>query len=285
MTYINPSGYPAGHKTVFFMGGLGNQLFQFCLVTYLNHLGIHTRVNPLLLYVPLPNVTRRSFYFKHLFNKFDVYNYTDISKFVIYSLFNRAGIYLEKIPFKLDLENIENITNSKLILGYFQSINLVNEVYPSVKEYLTNSINEQNNDLSDLTLHIRGEDYLQRNNTKYYGQITQEYYEESLEYFIERNHKIKKITILTNDYNYSSKLLSKSKYKRMFDYRMSGNPIHDLYRLARSKKIVSSNSSFSWWASYIGHRNFNSEVIMPKNWTSDKKISELELMHPDWKVI
>ena len=42
-------------------------------------------------------------------------------------------------------------------------------------------------------------------------------------------------------------------------------PIDSLYILTKAQKLITSNSTFSWWAAVIGKKNIE-EIIMPKPW-------------------
>jgi hypothetical protein len=59
-----------------------------------------------------------------------------------------------------------------------------------------------------------------------------------------------------------------------FDLNME--PLEIMESLARRKYIIGSNSSFSWWASFVMPRKYG-EVIFPVRWNNYFDVKELKL--------
>jgi hypothetical protein len=57
----------------------------------------------------------------------------------------------------------------------------------------------------------------------------------------------------------------------------SNNQFEDLALMASSTSIIASNSSFSWWGSWIAKQRSEAFVCMPTPWFSGKEISEPSL--------
>jgi hypothetical protein len=52
----------------------------------------------------------------------------------------------------------------------------------------------------------------------------------------------------------------------LYEVRDPGNDVDDLFSMARCENIITANSSYSWWAAYLGtHRR----VVMPPQWFGD----------------
>ena len=59
-------------------------------------------------------------------------------------------------------------------------------------------------------------------------------------------------------------------------------PAHvELRLMARCKHFVIANSSFSWWAAWLGSAS-NKRVIAPRKWFMDQKRTTLDLIPADW---
>lgn len=61
-------------------------------------------------------------------------------------------------------------------------------------------------------------------------------------------------------------------------------PLGDLWTLATAENIVSSNSTFAWWAAAIGDRLFGDrhQVVIPRPWISDATDA---LRRPHWRAV
>lgn len=65
-----------------------------------------------------------------------------------------------------------------------------------------------------------------------------------------------------------------------FEMHMHGSETGDMNVMASCKSIIMANSSFSWWAAYLGEHE---KVITPKDWFTDG-IQRTELL-PSWTQI
>lgn len=65
-----------------------------------------------------------------------------------------------------------------------------------------------------------------------------------------------------------------------FEFHKSGEETDDFNAMASCKSIIMANSSFSWWAAWLGKHE---RVICPKNWFTDG-VQRTELL-PEWTLI
>jgi hypothetical protein len=83
--------------------------------------------------------------------------------------------------------------------------------------------------------------------------------------------KFKKITLVTDDIQYF-----KENYELIFlgySYDLvSNSKLHDFMLMYKSKEIYISNSTFAWWAAWLG----DSIVHAPLNWFVNNKEMEFE---------
>lgn len=65
-----------------------------------------------------------------------------------------------------------------------------------------------------------------------------------------------------------------------FEMHQHGSETDDLNAMASCKGIIMANSSFSWWAAYLGN---HTKVVCPKNWFMDG-LQRTDLL-PEWETI
>ena len=104
-------------------------------------------------------------------------------------------------------------------------------------------------------IHVRGSDFLL--NKELYGILNYNFYREVLELV-----GTSKCYIVTDDEDYSKNML-KDFDDRLIYLKTSKNIFTDFYILSHAKKLVISNSTFSWWAGVIATRR-GSQVYQPK---------------------
>lgn len=73
-------------------------------------------------------------------------------------------------------------------------------------------------------------------------------------------------------------LLTAGNSERTLEVRTGSNHFDDFRTLASAQELVLSNSTFSWWAAFVGEQR---RVIYPEPWMSDGGSADLPL--PDWR--
>lgn len=154
--------------------------------------------------------------------------------------------------------NIFDIGDNTQISGFFQSEYYFKDIEKIIK-----------NDFK-LDYDIHSEDLLKKYNTEEYCYVhlrggdyknidwvlPKRYYEEAKNVFLENNKNIK-FLIITDDIEYSKTIFPEQEY-------ISNDIFTDFYILSKCKYMIMSNSSFSWWTSYL---NENQKLIVgPKRW-------------------
>lgn len=271
-------------KYIFLQGGLGNQLFQISLNIFLKRIGINSRINPLLLATYARRVTKRSFETRSILDSSDI-SYLDASlHFFLSRVVNNKIIFREKFAFNFDKKKLQEISEKKLIFGYFQSLRLVEAIYEKIRPQFQRKL-EFTNPSSNLAIHVRAGDYLNDINKRVHGVLSLNYYESAIEKAFEENKKLSGIVIVSDDDQYSKKLHCKSKFFTKMEFFKTANSWDDLNLLLRNQHLIIANSSFSWWAGYLATKEFNSGVIMPKNWTKKILSTETDLVHASWQIV
>lgn len=65
----------------------------------------------------------------------------------------------------------------------------------------------------------------------------------------------------------------------------AANPLHDLYLMSRASHHIIANSSYSWWAAWLGQK-LHQRVITPSRWFSDNTNAPMEdKLLPGWESV
>ena len=239
-----------------FQGGLGNQMFQYCVYRKLQMQGIEIQadifyynnpgVMPFILDKVFPNIEiklsknekEHDLVVKNV-NRRSTYKVIDYFKYMFY-LDKQKYIYeltegkFNKYALKVKKGYIEGFWQSE---KYFSDIaqdirkqfcfcEIKNQ---KVKEYIKLIDNS-----NSVSVHIRRGDYLLPCNNKMFGNIcTLQYYLNAIKYM-------------------QSKVMSKFKHN------------------------IIANSSFSWWGAWL-NPNENKIVVAPKKWINGKKMPDILL--------
>jgi hypothetical protein len=99
-----------------------------------------------------------------------------------------------------------------------------------------------------IGLHLRLGDY--QNLENIYGRLTSKYFEKAL---LELSHK-QDLWIFSDEPDKAKNILGKKFQNSYFvPSHASSRPLEALILLSKMKRKVLSNSTFSWWAAYLGH--------------------------------
>ncbi len=120
---------------------------------------------------------------------------------------------------------------------------------------------------NDVVIHIRGGDFLKISNLNI---CKIDYYKKSIKYALSKGHKSFKI--ISEDKKYGKAILKELK-KYFIDLKISilnSNSIKNDFNIIRSSSFaILSNSTFSWWASFLSTKK--KEFIVPENFSIKEK--------------
>jgi len=279
-------------KIVKFLGGLGNQLFQYAFFLALQQKFKHVKVDLV------------DFEDYHLHNGFELeevfkIKLPQLSTFEtnIYTrnnnkwlwrklrrLYNTKHIYLEETsPFSYAKEIFED-NKSRYYWGYWQHIDYINQVASLLRQHLIFPPFEDNENMliqhliqtqNAVSLHVRRGDYLQEPLFK--DICTEEYYQKSIQYILE-NLESPLFIVLSDDISWC-----RSQFKDLnaifVEHNSKSNSFRDLQLMSQCKHHIISNSSFSWWGAWLND-NSDKIVISPKKWINDATIDTTGLILP-----
>ena len=260
------------------VGGLGNQLFQTaaCLkyrkqkekviISFLGDIHVPKRVNCLNYIFERPN-----------WLYFDNSPYLNLpTQFIAKTSASlRFGSYLPLISINdRNFSSINYRSSAKSVLfldGYFNQKWSYLTLKKAFRQLKLRQIELDKVSLQtckkDVVIHVRGGDFLTIPNLNI---CDLEYYKKSISYAISKGYYSFKL--ITEDQIYGKEIL-KSIKKSFIDLNikmLNSDSIKNDFNLIRSSKLaILSNSTFSWWASFLS--TSKKEFIVPKNFSVKEK--------------
>lgn len=257
------------------MGRLGNQIFQYIFLINLSKK--HNRI------VKLPSCYSHYDKLNITIDKmFNIkINYLDTLDYVNTILTYRENKYnyneiFEQIEFKKEI--------NYNFYGYYQSEKYFKDIKKDIENIL--KINDKietiqlDKEKTNISIHIRRGDLVEK---KQYGPpISVKYLQDSINYM--RNNINNEIVwvIFSDDIEWSK---NKLKLKEHMIYQ-NGDLYQDFKLMNECDHHIISNSTFSWWASYL-NKNNNKIVVCPQTWFYKGFLPDNEddsdLIIKDWK--
>jgi len=275
-------------------GGIGNQLFQFSYGVFISkQLGYDVRYDssPYFLSDVHEGFLLNSFieHGKKLGCSLSIYkpktrfhawviDYLDRLKIRFPKLFF-SNVYVETMPFHYVAPQFygENFVTLK---GYWQSelyfLPVKKLVLDIIRKNLKNVCGEcldgmcAGSDLCDVdrkiesvAIHFRRGDYLSNDILKQYGVMGMDYYSAALKYIGDRV-KNPKYYVFSDDVQWVKDNVYFSE-KVTYMSSSASSSIVDMYMMSRCDHFIIANSSYSWWAAYLGE--YESKIVVcPKKW-------------------
>jgi hypothetical protein len=134
-------------------------------------------------------------------------------------------------------------------------------------------------------MHVRRGDYLRPGTQDFHGIATRDYYERALSYLRQMGLG-GPIYVSTDSPEMVSQELAGIGELLWIDPPPGTNPFEVVLILSRLDGLVTANSSFSWWAGYIGERPGH-VVIAPRPWFSNEQeeMKSRHLLPPHWLTL
>ena len=174
----------------------------------------------------------------------------------------------EEFPFQY---NLEQFSKHKLNVGYFQNWEYVESVWETISLEINQVLAMQ--DLSmvsgisldkTIVIHIRRGDLIPSANTM--GVLDVSYYENALANILNFNSNLEVICITDDVPN--SRDVAKQLNSKILLGPQELNQWEAIALMSKSKYVVASNSTFSWWGSYLCLKN-GGKAILPHPWFKD----------------
>lgn len=264
-------------KIVKFLGGLGNQMFQYSF-----YLALNKKFNNVFA-----DLTEFESY--NLHNGFELQDIFGIQlnikssfEFNFYNTVNQRWIWrkLRKIypkkysyteelsEFNFD-ESIFQDKKNKYYWGYWQHINYVNMVSKELRnEFIFPPLNSLNQNLIEQTkgritvsIHVRRGDYL---NIPHLGNNCDKiYYNNAIKYMKDKfNSPL--FVVFSNDIPWCKEAFDN--IEAIFvDWNHGKESFRDMQLMSLCDHNIIANSSFSWWGAWL-NKNPEKTVVSPKQW-------------------
>jgi hypothetical protein len=283
-------------------GGMGNQMFQYAAARALS-LRKNTSVGIDVSYVH-NRIPRSGFTFREY--DLDVFALTAPIvtapalplRYKLHTL-GKLGLYLDAIRRKffkgLGTERTNTYSDrfwglpaNTYLEGYWQSDKYFQPYEDairkdfSLKEPLPSNILQLQKEIQDcesVCIHVRRGDYVAH--SFHDVGITQSYYDQGFEY-ISQKANINCIYVFSDDIQWCRENLSFAHNTVFVGDEYAGKKASGHMMLMSScKHFIIANSSFSWWAAWLGEYN-QKIVIAPKQWFVDTSIDTTDLIPEDW---
>lgn len=273
------------------IGGLGNQMFQ-----YATGKALALKHNTNLGF----DLTFSSFNFSgvtkwpYQLNQFGI-DCQVLPNFItpVWSIFkglplikSLAGFefYKEAVPYKYDYR-IEQIGSNAYLFGYFQDYRYFDSIKESLKKDFTivkplsdkaklwfNKIESTNS----CSIHIRRGDYAKNPKAlAFHGLMDKEYYQRAIAAVKESDTEF---FIFSDEPEWVKANLQ---FEGNIHFVESASALEDQFLMRNCKNHIIANSSFSWWAAYLGV-NPNKKVIAPQQWLAITSIDTSGFCPAEW---
>jgi len=257
------------------LGGMGNQLFQYAYGQALKHRGHDVAYSRASL---IENTHRE------------------------YSLdFLKPFISLPKGELVREKSHIFDpemlwVPDHTTVEGYFQSEQYFQEVAHDIRSKfwhvweenpLTGYAAELWDEIDDtehgVFVHVRRKDYVQLQN--YHGLLGTDYYDRAINLMTEKYGSVEppnglKFFVFSDDPTWC-----KQNFSSDFHVVEGTDKYQDLRLMARARHAIIANSTFSWWASWLGDDQFQRTVIAPDKWFVTDEIDYRDIVPSRWEKI
>ena len=265
-------------RTIYFQGGLGNQMFQYAFYRYLEHIG----EQDLAISIASPSLKRHcGFELFRIFPKINQNQPKIVSSWVKNAYYNIVSHTRNRVKYPhpyllfehfntIDAEHLE-LSNARLLMGYLQNKFYCEQVKDILLEDFTfvpfedveniqtaKLINEAE---ISVSLHIRRGDYLKNN--IYSTVCTLEYYEKAISH-IQNRIKNPTFFIFSDDPNWVKENLQLHN-THYIAHNKGAKSFRDMQLMSLCKHNIIANSSFSWWGAWLNQYK-EKIVITPSIW-------------------
>lgn len=270
-----------------FMGGLGNQMFQYSLYRKFVSQGKKVcadlsyyedeKAMPFMLLKAFPQIKLNMIEDEHYVENMTLrhQNRSFITK-VVNKIFPMSRFMESDIE---DNQYRSYYIKRKhgIFAGYWQSERYWNDIKEQIISDLQfNALDNQTaKKLADeianteaVSLHIRRGDYLEEDVAKIFGNIcTLQYYENAINYILKKNKDVK-FYVFSNDTQWVKENLKLENAVYVSDIlEPNTSDWNEMCLMSLCKHNIIANSTFSWWGAYL-NTNKGKIVIAPKKWSN-----------------
>jgi hypothetical protein len=278
---INMSRVPL--ITTLIQGGLGNQMFQVAVATAI---ALEIGGKAVFKNEKPPGITERPTYWNSVFRKCSSYLTLDEDFIDLHEHHNHCFTpVLEQTKYLNANSNSNGVKNIRLN-GYFQSSKYFNLFKNEIKTLFSTSKQVEewcqmvlqdttiipNSDCKKIAIHVRRTDYV-----KLGWNLSLDYYLKSVEK-IKSNYKDNplRFIVFSDDMEWCKENFNSVENIHFFE---EGSDIQQMYLIGKCDGMICSNSSFSWWSTYLS--NTHEVVTVPERWFKNANYNP-DIYEPEW---
>lgn len=279
--------------------GIGNQLFMYA---YLRNLQINNNIKAKFIHMSKDKVEKCTLLNFNVADKIEIISLDEAKKeipvrFFVLDLLEKTErrIFGNKSSFMHNFEkSIQGVLNffgigkvsfayipikinekrkKSIVHGYFQSFKYFEDNIDEIKKEINNNsvLSQDNQDIvkyikskRTVCVHVRCGDYFNDKNIRRYYVCTPEYYQSGMAYML-KNLQDCQFLVFSDDMNWTKNNIQFPDNTLFSDKTTSA--IEDFQLMALCHDYIISNSTFSWWAQYLGATE-SSIVYAPEIWTN-----------------
>jgi hypothetical protein len=252
-------------------GGLGNQLFQVAAALILEYSSNKQVVLP----KAMPHIHSKAKYEETIFRHFQNHLNFTVDSFVLEFLKQKG---FEVYPGEPGFEewSPEGCPPGPIILhGYFQYAPLIEKYQDKIRDIylkgLEGILEEENG--SDIAIHVRRGDYMKFSDVFHILDVS--YYARAIQQIEEKVQGKKRYKVFSDDIEWCKE---QDIFQSLEDvlFIEDKDELKSFCQMIQcSGGIIGANSSFSWWAAFLGASKFNAPCIFPEDWMKGKKTNLL----------
>lgn len=121
---------------------------------------------------------------------------------------------------------------------------------------------------ASVAMHVRRGDYASAKNSRIYAQCTPEYYRAAMAHVLRREPEAF-FFVFSDDPEWARALFADQPGRvQVLDHNRGSDSYNDLRLMAHCRHNIIANSTFSWWAAWLGERP-GKTVVAPASWYVD----------------
>jgi len=281
-------------KIIRFLGGLGNQMFQYAFYKAMKKKYTNVSVD---LASYKTDRSHNGYELEKLFdltlkktNSFSagIYNIENQKKLhkTIRNIFNLRKYYEEEKKYYSFDPNVFADNKKRYYYGFWQNQQYFLTSEKEIRKDFTFkpptdpkniSILDKINYTNSISIHIRRGDYV--NHPSFGGICEQEYYQKAIRY-IKDCIENPSYFIFSNDIDWCIENLHMEDAE-FISWNTGKSSYIDMQLMSSCKHNIIANSSFSWWAAWLNNHS-DKIVIGPERWLQDEEFDTSTLMPTSW---
>ena len=172
-------------------------------------------------------------------------------------------------------ERVLDARDDTLLIGYWQS----ERYFADVRDLIRGDLALDNGeDATAVSVHVRRGDYAATPVTRqFHGLLGEDYYRRALE-LVRGRVPDARVLAYSDDPEWVREHLDSC---GPLTLATTGNAHEDLRAMSGARHHVVANSSFSWWAAWLGERD-DSVVVAPQAWFAAESVEEGDIVPSRW---